>query len=129
MRCKTARFLAVCFYISLFHSFLKEISQLNLFHLFLYFIPVSLHGKLMFVHYTIHSLTRKLIELKKMSNKNLIKKWRIKSVACEILEKKSTIFMKIIQNIKTFTKRVLKRYYDIKDEISNERKIYYEKKG
>ena len=70
-----------------------------------------------------------LFEIKNTSIKKIINKWRIK-VALIVIEKKI---------LKAFTKkyteckicsgnRSLKRYYEIKDKLSNQRKLFSEKK-
>ena len=61
-------------------------------------------------------------------NKNIINKWQAKRVLCVIWKNISTIFTKTYTDCTDCNRtRGLERYYENKDKISNQQKLYYEK--
>ena len=66
--------------------------------------------------------------MKFFSIKNIINKWILKCVLFVILKKISKTFTKkYTECIDCNRARGLKRYYENKDKISNQQKLYYEK--
>ena len=124
---ETARVLPLRFFQFFPIFFQYFLVYLKLFAFLYYYGPISLHSKLIFVHYTMY-LLRRISVKKNLSSRIALKKMETKIWSmCKIENENKDFYEKYMQNVKKVcnTERALNRHYDNKGKILQQRKEKY----